>query len=1153
MGNRLGGGLKRGKSKALSTGKTKDLADAPEPATKDAATSSGAATGSSSSAATPTAVPKPAKEPPPAADKAEASQGPQLSADEQRRQLEKNMEPLEVIGVADDLGLDISHEAEMLWIAEELHHEPAPLGWMRRRNKKGRIFYVNEITGEKKKTHPLEYLYKEVSEYQRKAMQDGSFYNVEDEARARSEQEVRWAREWQQLFDEKGEAYWWHEERQESSKKDPIQVAAQDAHIRFSLIDKMKRRLPLIAAAGRPSSPGAASEAETAGLRKPSKAESVGSSKSQKGKQKNEEGGSKRSSKASGAAPEATSSGAEVDSVPQIGMYEPQATESDAAQDEQEVSAASGATAEEAGQETQPEDETDRNTKTKARDALEAALFGDDLDPSGAQPEVEAADAGARVSVDGDEGSAEAAENALAPEVCSCGNIFRPQDSFCGECGTKRSLVAEAAKQGPRIVTKQSSVSAYSAGTFDCESEEDYAESPVKPQVDTAAETPEEQAQEAQSEVLSEAAKLQAREDLEAAPSGDATDAAESNLDQAKLQAQDALQAALSRNAIEAHLDQAKLQAQDALEAALSGNAIEAPESHLDQAKLQAQDALEAALSRNAIEAPAPQLAQAKLQAREALEEALAGAATVAPETQTDALPTSPSQDEEEAAQEPVSQQLEKGKDQAAAEPGAQELVAQQDVEQTVALQQQDDDLGPKYDEDKSGDLDRTEFANIMHDTEAGSGSAGDFSAQEAPPGLLNGAGANADRQASKASALGATKGSKSSTAALRSRGSTGDGTDMLAGSDDSNYVEEPAGMQCDILDNRGMNSARGSSAASEVVLDSSAASSTGGHVQLPNICDSGSDVASGAGRYGSKRSDSKKSAKDAALVEDGSASVSTMLPVISSRSPSRRSVEAAPIVSPGAPLHAWDLHNDARRQRTKTTDLESAIIEDIRKSLVAEKHAGGLDGSPPAHNLTLKKRAQHDIAGPIEEAAAAAQDCHKPRAKSKAGRFYEVMRDINCAGKPPCSQTGPFASGLTWPPMDDFQQGSTLRGIKFLDHIKKAASAVEVEDACMDTDLDIRVPHAMMPVVRGGTQKRVQPASLRARPSSSGRTVSKEWRPTISALLNEKIDAALCSDERSALPRSLSTGSVRRPLSGAASRGPHNRSATNLRAGSRG
>jgi hypothetical protein len=155
--------------------------------------------------------------------------------------------PMEVFTMAASIGLDLCHEAELIWIAEELYHAELPLGWQRLRDDQARQYFHNVGSGETRWTHPLAYIFEEAAENQRKAMREGHFHNVEDEVRRVSEDQMQEAMEWTEYVDDRGDKFWWQDMHKEAKQLDPKQVATQDIHWRYLLLTKMKRRLPILA------------------------------------------------------------------------------------------------------------------------------------------------------------------------------------------------------------------------------------------------------------------------------------------------------------------------------------------------------------------------------------------------------------------------------------------------------------------------------------------------------------------------------------------------------------------------------------------------------------------------------------------------------------------------------------------------------------------------------------------------------------------------------------------------------------------------------------------------------------------------------------------------------------------------------------------
>jgi len=155
--------------------------------------------------------------------------------------------PVEVFEIAADLHIDLCREPEMLWIVEEMYNVTLPPGWQKHRDKNMRVFYHNSETGLSQWNNPFEHIFVDMPDYQRQATRDNNFEGVEDALRSLDKRRMAEAEQWQRLFDEEGVGFFYHPARNEVARQDPKATLTQETRLRFLLIDKMKRRFPLIA------------------------------------------------------------------------------------------------------------------------------------------------------------------------------------------------------------------------------------------------------------------------------------------------------------------------------------------------------------------------------------------------------------------------------------------------------------------------------------------------------------------------------------------------------------------------------------------------------------------------------------------------------------------------------------------------------------------------------------------------------------------------------------------------------------------------------------------------------------------------------------------------------------------------------------------
>ena len=90
-------------------------------------------------------------------DKAAQNQGNASGSDD--GDYEPNLE--EIHGYAKFLGMDLEHDQELLYIAEEGLKAPVPEPWKTYFNENDEIFYVNAETNERMYDHPLDEEYKQ--------------------------------------------------------------------------------------------------------------------------------------------------------------------------------------------------------------------------------------------------------------------------------------------------------------------------------------------------------------------------------------------------------------------------------------------------------------------------------------------------------------------------------------------------------------------------------------------------------------------------------------------------------------------------------------------------------------------------------------------------------------------------------------------------------------------------------------------------------------------------------------------------------------------------------------------------------------------------------------------------------------------------------
>lgn len=68
----------------------------------------------------------------------------------------------DVLEYAEYLGMDVTADAELLWIADEALSAPDPQGWEQRQDPKGNVFFLHENTGTILTEHPLDHHYQQL-------------------------------------------------------------------------------------------------------------------------------------------------------------------------------------------------------------------------------------------------------------------------------------------------------------------------------------------------------------------------------------------------------------------------------------------------------------------------------------------------------------------------------------------------------------------------------------------------------------------------------------------------------------------------------------------------------------------------------------------------------------------------------------------------------------------------------------------------------------------------------------------------------------------------------------------------------------------------------------------------------------------------------
>lgn len=159
---------------------------------------------------------------------------------------------IEMLQYIKGLGIDPIHESELLWIAEEAYNAKLPPSWGEHQDDRGRIYFHNSATGISAWQHPMDDLYREVVDYQRKVQALCGFWDLDrhiEELEAHTRAELS---EWSELFDEHGEKFFFNANTKASRFDDPRLTVYHALSSRIRAVAKMKEKLPLLSAAKKP-------------------------------------------------------------------------------------------------------------------------------------------------------------------------------------------------------------------------------------------------------------------------------------------------------------------------------------------------------------------------------------------------------------------------------------------------------------------------------------------------------------------------------------------------------------------------------------------------------------------------------------------------------------------------------------------------------------------------------------------------------------------------------------------------------------------------------------------------------------------------------------------------------------------------------------
>jgi hypothetical protein len=119
----------------------------------------------------------------------------------------KQASVVEMLEYVKGLNIDPLKEADMLWIAEEAFNAALPPGWSEHQDERGMLYFHNSATAKSDWRHPMDDVFKQVVEYQRRVIADGGFWNVEDEIANREETIRRELADWMELYDDQTEKF----------------------------------------------------------------------------------------------------------------------------------------------------------------------------------------------------------------------------------------------------------------------------------------------------------------------------------------------------------------------------------------------------------------------------------------------------------------------------------------------------------------------------------------------------------------------------------------------------------------------------------------------------------------------------------------------------------------------------------------------------------------------------------------------------------------------------------------------------------------------------------------------------------------------------------------------------------------------------------
>lgn len=165
----------------------------------------------------------------------------------------KDASVLEMLEYVKVLNIHPTKDSDMLWIAEEAFNTSLPPGWTQHQDEQGKTYFHCAATRESEWRHPMDDLFHDVVGYQRRVVESGGFWEVEDELAKLEESIESDVADWMELFDDQGEKFYYNRRTEESRFDDPRMAVYHSFYARMKMVAKMKERLPLLAVNVRPS------------------------------------------------------------------------------------------------------------------------------------------------------------------------------------------------------------------------------------------------------------------------------------------------------------------------------------------------------------------------------------------------------------------------------------------------------------------------------------------------------------------------------------------------------------------------------------------------------------------------------------------------------------------------------------------------------------------------------------------------------------------------------------------------------------------------------------------------------------------------------------------------------------------------------------